>query len=200
MLFTIGHSTHAIETFLERLKTHRINCVIDARSHPFSKIAPQFNKPALSKTLVENGILYAHLPDEFGARRTEKNFLDEEGKVDFEKVRESEAFKRGVERVKNGLAQGYRIAIMCAEADPLDCHRFSMVARGFALAGENVQHVLKDGSLRSHEALEERLLEKYKLSEATLFSTREERLSIAYRLRNKDIAFSSLHLDEALSK
>ncbi|MFQ3597146.1 MAG: DUF488 domain-containing protein [Chloroherpetonaceae bacterium] len=205
MLFTIGHSTHRVEVFVERLHAYQITCLIDVRSSPYSRICPQFNKPVLSKILQAEQILYAHMPDELGARRTEKAFLDADGKVDFEKVRNSTLFKRGVERVKNGLVQGFQIGLMCAEANPMDCHRFSLIARGFSDAGVEVQHILKDGSLISNELLEEDLLAMYrsKLPTETLFSpapTREELLSIAYKLRNKDVAFSSLHQEEETDK
>ncbi len=201
MLFTIGHSTHQIDFFLKRLKEHHIDCLIDVRSHPFSNIAPQFNKPLLYKTLQTNKISYAHMPDEFGARRTEKAFLNHDGKVDFEKVREGDAFKRGVERIKNGLSKGFNIALMCAEADPFICHRFSMISRGLTQSGLEVQHILKDGSIVTNDSLEEKLLEKFKsvLPTETLFTparSREELISEAYRLQNSKIAFTSLHIDE----
>jgi uncharacterized protein (DUF488 family) len=201
MLFTIGHSTHQINVFLDRLKQHGINCVIDVRSYPFSKIAPQFNKPSLSGVLKANSILYLHLPEEFGARRTEKEYLNDDGKVNFEKVRESEAFKRGISRIKNGLSKGFKIALMCAEADPLICHRFSMISRGLTQSGLEVQHILKNGDIVSNNMLEEKLLEKFQtvLPRETLFTplpSKEEIIREAYRLQNSEIAFTSIHTDD----
>jgi uncharacterized protein (DUF488 family) len=200
MLFTIGHSTHTCEKFIDLLKSQEINCVIDVRSSPFSKIAPQFNKPVLNNVLQKSEILYAHLPEEFGARRTEKMFLDEDGKINFEKVHQSDGFKRGIERVVNGLQKGFKISLMCAEANPFDCHRFSMIARGFSKEGVEVQHILKDGRLVSNLQLEAQLLKRYnaKLPKASLFLTEvsvKEKLEAAYRFRNKDIAFSAIHTD-----
>ena len=194
MLYTIGHSTHTAEALLELLKLHKISCVVDVRSKPFSRIAPQFNKDRISSFLNLNGIIYMHLPDEFGARKISIALLDKEGKVDFEKVRQTESFKEGIKRVKQGLEIGYSIALLCAEANPFDCHRFVMISYQFAKDGIDVYHILKDGTCLTNKALDEMLLKKYaeKLPRESLFEpepTHQEKLDCAYRLRNKDIAY-----------
>ena len=127
-LFTIGHSTHKIEFFISLLNKFRITCVIDVRSSPHSRIAPQYNKSSLNSILREHNIVYMHFEKEFGARHTKPSLLDEDGNVDFDKVRETTEFKQGVERLINGLGLGYKIALMCSEANPFDCHRFTMIS------------------------------------------------------------------------
>lgn len=195
-VFTIGHSRHETEYFLDLLRQHAITCVIDVRSTPYSQIAPQFNKPALAKVLRSNELLYAHFVHEFGARHTDSAMLDADGVVDFAKVRASEAFRQGVQRLHSALTQGFNVALMCSEANPFDCHRFAMISYQLVREGFTVQHILKDASLLDNAQLEEQLLKKYqrKLPQNTLFEagiTPEIQLDVAYQLRNKDIGFST---------
>lgn len=198
-VYTIGHSTHKADYFLELLQAHAVNCVVDVRSVAASRFNPQYNKKALATFLNENGITYLHFADEFGARQTNPDVLNR-GKVDFEKVRNSTSFKRGVERIRSGVDKGYTIALMCAESEPLDCHRFSMVSVGLQHEGFEVQHILKDKSIISNIELEQELLKKYedKLPKSDMFNphiSKSERLKEAYRLRNKDVGFSPYKQD-----
>ena len=195
-VFTIGHSTHDIEYFLTLLRKYNINSLIDVRSTPFSQMVPQFNKEQLRATLKSNNILYGHFKKEFGARHTRPSLLDENGKVDFDKVKETATFRQGVQRVKNGLEMGYRIVLMCSEANPFDCHRFSLISYQLVKESLSVQHILQDGEVIDNSLLEAQLLEKYhkKLPQSTLFETvtKEMQLEAAYRLRGKDVAFNAL--------
>ena len=147
---------------------------------------------------------YLHFGDEFGARRTD--CLNESEQVDFEKAVETPLFQKGVERVMKGLEKGFRIAFMCSEADPLECHRFSLVSRYFYDQGLDVRHILKDGTLASHASLEKEMINqflhsrKYRLPEIDLlFGTysEEEQRKDAYRLKNKEIGYKpELQLEE----
>src|SRR5689334_1605772 len=110
-LFTIGHSNHEIEFFIELLSSWGVDCVVDVRSIAASRFNPQYNKKKLAETLKDKGIAYLHMPEEFGARQTYADVLTS-GKVDFEKVRASTAFRSGVKRLKEGVARGFTIALM----------------------------------------------------------------------------------------
>ena len=204
-VFTIGHSTHDIDDFIGLLKKHKVNCLIDVRSQPYSRIAPQFNKDRLSSDLKSHEILYAHFEKEFGARHTKPSLLDEDNKVDFDKVRESAEFQQGIQRLRKALDLDYTIALMCSEAEPFDCHRFSMISYQLIRENLEVSHILREGNLKENSALEKQLLKKYnkKLPQNTPQQqipfdmkdtksevTREEQIELAYRLRGKDIAFS----------
>lgn len=194
-IYTVGHSTLRIEFFINLLKQYDVNCLIDIRTIPYSRIAPQFNKEQMNNSLKAQNILYAHFDKEFGARHTKLSLLDENKKVDFDKVRATSEFKSGIERIRDALELNYTIAIMCSESNPFDCHRFSMVS--YQLVKENfaVMHILRDGTVLSNASLEEQLLKKYhkKLPQTTLFEsvTREEQLETAYRLRGQEVAFTS---------
>ncbi len=193
-LYSIGHSNQTQEEFLELLKKHDINCVVDVRSVPASKYTPQFNMDSLKMFLKTNGIRYLHFGDEFGARRNDS--IDDEGQVNFELAVETPKFKQGVERLMNGLQKGFRISLMCSEANPLECHRFSLVSRYFHDHGLDAQHILKDGELAAHDILEKEMIEEYlhsrkhRLPEIDqLFGiyTKEDQRRDAYRLKNKEM-------------
>ena len=192
LVYTIGHSNHTIDYFRELLEAHNVNCVIDVRSVPASAYNPQFNKDSLSNYLKFNNITYLHFGDEFGARHTEKDLLDDFGKVDFDNVRKTEKFLLGVERLKGGLSKGFTVALMCSEAEPFDCHRFSLISYYLVRNGFIVRHILKDKTIIENSELEIRLLKKYDkvIPKPTLFDTKvlseTEQLNMAYRFKFSD--------------
>ena len=206
-LYSIGHSSQTQEEFLALLSLYGVNCIVDVRSVPASKYSPQFNQENLKWFLKGQGVHYLFFGEEFGARRTD--CIDEKvGQVNFEWAVETTNFKQGAVRLLNGLKKGFNIALMCSEADPLECHRFSLVSRYFYDKGLNVQHILKNGNLVSHAKLEKEMIEghlhsrKYHLSEVDLLFgtyTEEEQRKDAYRLKNKEIGYKpQLQLEEDL--
>jgi uncharacterized protein (DUF488 family) len=174
-IYTVGHSSHQLDYFIELLKTHSIDCIVDVRSVAYSRF-PQFCKEQLATSLKQRNVYYLHFQDEFGARRKERALLTD-GIVDFQKVRSSAPFQRGVERLKNGAAKGFTIALMCAESNPLDCHRFGMICP--ALSEFEILHILRDKTTKTNSQLERDLVKKYKSSDITT----------AYKLLNKKIGY-----------
>ncbi|MBS4028964.1 MAG: DUF488 domain-containing protein [Ignavibacteriales bacterium] len=194
-IYTIGHSTHQLEYFLELLQSFGVNCIIDVRSVAASSYNPQYNREPLSNFLREHNITYTHFAREFGARHTEPELLDEEGKVNFDKVRNTEDFKNGIIRLKQGIEKGFTIALMCSESEPIDCHRYSMISVALEKEGLEVLHIIKDKTIKSNAQLENQLLKRYdkKLPKPTMFDpnvTLNDQLTVAYRLKNQEIAFS----------
>ena len=188
IIYTIGHSTHPINYFLELLKHYQVNCVVDVRSMPASRFNPQFNKKSLAFSLKAHGIEYLHFGEAFGARQADPRLLDDEGRVDFEKIRNTEKFKDAIGRVWTGARAGYSIALMCSEAEPLSCHRFVMISP--ALKDFTVRHILKDKSFLNQEDLEEQLLIKFSkaLSQTKVFESdagKSQKLEAAYKMMNK---------------
>jgi uncharacterized protein (DUF488 family) len=193
-VFTIGHSKHAIAYFLELLKRHRINCVVDVRSVAASRFNPQYNKKSLSESLKQQNIAYLHFANEFGARRSAAALLDEDGKVDFEKVRASEDFRGGIKRLKEGIQKGFTIALMCAEAEPLECHRFGMISPALEEEGIEVKHILKTGNLLTNTEVELQMVQKFEkqLHKGTTrkpFRSSSKRAE-AYRMLNQKIGYT----------
>jgi len=205
VIYTVGHSSHPIDYFLELLNTYSVNCLVDVRSLAASSYNPQYNKEPLSNFLKKNGIVYLHFAEEFGARHSDPDLLDDEAKVDFEKVRKSWMFKQGVEKLWLAIDKGQVIALMCSEGEPLDCHRFSVVSVALQKDGFEVKHILKDKTLKSNAELEKELLKKYdkKIPKPDMFQpniTTDDQLKAAYQLKNKDIAFSPYAKEEVEEK
>lgn len=197
MLFTIGHTNHSQEEFLQLLRANNITYLLDVRSTPFSQFTSQFNKDVIAAFLKKNSVNYSHMGKFFGARPMDKSLYTEQGYLDFEKARASENFQKGLENVTLGLDKGFNIALMCTEKDPFDCHRAIMVARGFELNGIDVSHILPDGKIITQAELNNRLLDKYypDRNQMSLFLeisslSEEEVLVLAYRRRNADIGYN----------
>ena len=193
VIYTIGHSTHHFDYFHELLRYYHVNCIVDVRSLAASRFNPQFNKKSLAAALNGHNIDYLHLVDEFGARQTDPILLDKEGRVDFEKMRNTRKFKAGIKRLAKRVEKGYTIALMCAESDPLHCHRFLMISP--ALKNFTVRHILKDKSIATQQQLENEIRKLYRekgkkpgLFEAV--ASDDEDLKAAYRMLNKEVAFS----------
>jgi uncharacterized protein (DUF488 family) len=186
--YSIGHSNHDIGRFLELLDEHDVTVILDVRSVPYSRRNPQYNRDNLRKTLGAEGYGYEFLGDSLGARGKGPELMFPDGRVDFSKVRETQRFKAGIGRVARLIQGGERPALMCAEREPWDCHRFVLVS--CALSGEatEVLHILADGSVLTHESLEQRLLDTYvKPDLFTSPGSYHEALMLAYELRNREI-------------
>jgi len=175
ILYTVGHSNQTYEEFLQLLVPHGIDCIIDVRSMPYSKYTPQFNSEVLKRQLNQNGILYAHFGNEFGARRTDclkdvefkkKGVTEIKPQVNFELGISTDNFLLGVKRLEKALSQGRHVSLMCSEADPLGCHRFSFLSRYFHENGWNVRHIVRDDNSgescwKSHKELETQMILGY---------------------------------------
>lgn len=159
-VYTIGHSNHSLSEFIKILVDNKINCLCDVRSTPYSKYTPQFNRENLKEQLKLDNILYLEFDKEFGARRTEHNLITN-GVVDFEKVALDPLFKSGILRIQNGLEKNFKIALMCSEKDPIDCHRNILCARNLQKNGIDIVHILYDGKQEANTITEKRLVEKY---------------------------------------
>lgn len=187
-IFSIGHSTHPTETFIGLLQGSQISVVADVRSSPYSRFNPQFNRETLVSALQNEGVRYVFLGEELGARSEDPScYVD--GRVQYDRLARTESFRKGLERLRRG-AQDHRIALMCAEKDPLDCHRTLLVAHSLVEEGEEVLHILKDGSLESHTAAMDRLLGKSGLPQSDLFRSREELLAEAMDRQERRIAYA----------
>jgi len=185
-LYTIGHSTHPTEEFVRLLRMHDITAVCDVRSAPYSRYNPQFNRETLVASLQEASITYVYLGGELGAR-VQDPACWEAGRVSYAKVAQADFFLAGLERVREGM-RGYRVTLMCAEKDPLTCHRMMLVTRN--LRGEDIaiRHIRADGSLETNVEAERRLLEAARLPRGTLFQGEAEMVEEAYERVGRKMA------------
>lgn len=187
-VFTIGHSTHPQERFIALLRQHGITALCDVRSKPYSRMNPQFNREELNEVLLAQGIEYRFLGKELGARSDDPNCY-ENGKVQYDRLAETELFKYGLKRVLRGMRDDFRIALMCAEKEPLECHRTILVARHLVALGVTIEHILVDGNLENHDAALIRLAKMINLREPDLVHSREQLLADAYRKQGERIAY-----------
>ncbi len=155
-VFTIGHSTHAIGRFVDLLRQHGVDEVADVRSTPYSRFNPQFNRDSLANSLVRHGIGYVSLGRELGGRPDDPACY-ENGRVRYDRVAATPVFQRGLDRVMQDAA-ARSVAIMCAEKEPLECHRTLLVAQALGVRGVAVRHIRADGTLEDHAAAMDRLL------------------------------------------
>jgi Protein of unknown function, DUF488 len=188
MIYTIGHSNHPIQEFLARLRRHGITALADVRSTPYSRFNPQFRREKLQASLAEVGIQYVFLGEELGARSQDPTCYDPDGRVSYAKLARTELFRRGIQRLKTGMAQ-HRISLMCAEGEPLECHRTILVARELTREGVAVTHILGDGSLETHEHALQRLAQSLGLTDTDMFSDEAALLEQAYDLQAARIAY-----------
>lgn len=149
MLMTIGHSNHDLDTLVGLLRQNGVTAVADVRSVPASQFAPHFNRKSLEPALQATGIKYVFLGGELGARTDDMScYVD--GRVQYGRLAQTRKFREGIERLAKG-AVSERIAIMCTEGEPLNCHRTVLVSRVLVEGGATVQHIHGDGRVESHE-------------------------------------------------
>ncbi len=155
-ILTIGHSNHALGVFLDLLTGNGVTAVADVRSAPFSRFHPHFNRERLAEALRTSGIEYVHLGRELGGRPDDRSCY-ERGRVRYDRVARTAEFRGGLQRVVGG-AEKHRIALMCAEREPLHCHRTLLVGHELDKRGVEVAHVLSDGRIEPHASAMTRLL------------------------------------------
>lgn len=212
-IYTIGHSNHAIDAFVGLLRTHAVDAVADVRSHPYSRFNPQFRRDALRAALGDAGIEYVFLGRELGGR-CEDPACYAGRKVQYSLRARTAEFRSGLDRIAEHAAR-QRLALMCAEQDPLMCHRAILVCRELIAGGPHgrgmsgvhsrditgtaddnaargvltVQHILADGRLESQKEADARLLEESGIDAPDLFRGRDEAIAEAYRRRADEIAW-----------
>lgn len=184
---TIGHSTLPIQEFIELLQKHRITAIADVRSSPYSRFNPQFNREALKRSLSEARIHYVFLGAELGARSDDPACYAN-NKVQYGLLAKTLLFQSGLSRVIEG-AEKHCIALMCAEKEPLDCHRTILVSRELIDKGQVVAHILADGTEESHASAMARLMEKLGIPRQDMFRSEDQILDEAYFRQAEKIAY-----------
>jgi uncharacterized protein (DUF488 family) len=189
-IFTIGHSVHELEVFVDLLTRHGVTALADVRSRPFSRLH-HFNGDELGAVLGTRGIKYVPLCRELGARRDEPEaYID--GQAVYERVAQLPNFQEGLARIVRG-SQDYTVALMCAEKEPLDCHRTILVCRHLRPYDVRIQHILANGEIEDHAATEKRMMEMVGIV-PNLFqmdATEADLIEQAYEVRGRQIAYTA---------
>ncbi len=157
ILFTIGHSNCSLDDFIALLKSYAITALGDVRSMPYSRRHPQFNREPLREALKSRGIEYIFLGDELGARAKDRSCYVN-GKAEHPRIAATALFKDGLERVMLGMLKGYVLALMCAEKDPMNCHRSILICRNLRGDGINIRHIIDHETSETQDELEKRLI------------------------------------------
>jgi uncharacterized protein (DUF488 family) len=186
-LFTIGYSSYDIKLFIKVLHNFHISAVVDVRSSPYSQFKSEFNKETIQNFLRINNIAYVFLGDYCGAR-VEDPSCYEKGKVNYNLVAENQKFQEGLKRIKTGMKK-FRIALMCAEKDPITCHRTILICRNLISPEIKIKHILNNGEIEKHKDSEDRLMKKFDLHLPDLFRSEQQRLDNAYFLQGEEIAY-----------
>lgn len=194
-IFTIGYSGFQLEDFLCALEKNGVSVVIDVRSSPVaSAYFTHYNGEILSQSLMQRGIHYRSFGREFGGRPTNRELYNEDGYLDYERVAGSKPFLEGIERLMKGMRRGCTFVLLCAEKQPINCHRAMLVSRAFYERGCGVIHLLPGGKSITQEELNAQLLERYypNRSQLSLFevpTADRSLLAEAYRRRNAEIGY-----------
>ena len=193
-IYTIGYSGFSVEEFLRVLIDKKITCLIDVRSSPYSKFYSQFDEDSIKKILYENKIIYRNYKKEFGARQTNRVYYSSDGYLDFDKFTNSTEFKDGCDKLLSGIEKGYTFCLMCAEKDPISCHRSIMIGKALKKIGFNVKHIMPENIIINQQELENKLLNTYFSDrfQTSLFGENksdDELIQEAYLKKNREIGF-----------
>ena len=191
-LYTIGHSNHPIERFVALLQQHGITAICDVRSAPYSRYNPHFDREAVKTSLEAVDIAYVFLGKELGARSDDPAcYLH--GKIQFGKLAQTKLFQQGLQRVRDGMKR-FRVALMCAEKEPLECHRTILVSRSLYATEFFVEHIHADGHIELHADALDRLARTLGLraEEQHLFRTHDDLIADAYLLQEERIGYEAV--------
>lgn len=202
VIYTLGHSNYTMEHLIEMIKKYDINCVVDIRAVPFSKYNVQFDKDKIARPLKEQGILYIYMGDLLGVKKEDKSTYINEGYSDFKQLIKTDDFIEGINRLKNGLEKGYKIALLGAVQDPIRCPRAILIGKYLDDMGVDVRHILHEGNTCSQREIEEMMLDKYypDRSQMTIDEIilgdklNNHRINECYSNANREIGFRIEHL------
>jgi uncharacterized protein (DUF488 family) len=187
IIHTIGYAAHTVESFIAALEKFSITAIADVRSQPYSKFKPEFNREKLKKVLINKRIEYVFLGDNIGARIKAPECY-KNGQVDYELISKHPLFQEGIARLLKGMEK-YSIALMCAERDPINCHRTILICKHLKKYQIQINHIIDANTFENHTETEFRLLKLFHLENPDLFMNEAQRLTEAYSLQEGKIAY-----------
>lgn len=165
-VYTVGHSNHSLQVFLDLLKAHAIAELVDVRSFPYSRHTPQFNKSSLQEALRQQGVHYTPLGGTLGGRPLDPKHYNRQGRADYVLMGQAKQFRQAIALLAT-LAEKQPTAIMCTEKDPANCHRALLIALHLEQTGRPSTHIMPDGSLQTNQELADTLANKFKITQQT---------------------------------
>ena len=146
-IYTVGHSSHTWERFAPLLRQHGIQVLVGVRSNPVSRFAPFANSRRLPPLLDQEGVRHVAMGGSLGGKPSDRSLYDKSGAPDYGKIASTKAFRDGIEELLR-LAEGSVVALMCAEEDPVRCHRQLLIGPALAESGVSLRHIRSDGSVQ----------------------------------------------------
>ena len=157
-VYSIGHGKKTIDEFLLELHSFDIEYLIDIRSKPYSKYCPHFSQDDLRKSLEKQNIFYVYMGKELGGLPVhDSTCFTEDGRVDYDKLKEKDFFRKGMERLFVANSKGIRVCIMCSESNPIDCHRSKLIGEELLIYGIYLQHIIGISKSKSQSQINEDL-------------------------------------------
>jgi uncharacterized protein (DUF488 family) len=183
-----------MESFLAALKKFNVTAIADVRSAPYSRYKPEFNRENLKKSLAMDQIEYVFLGENIGARINAPECY-RNGRADYELIAMHPLFQDGIERLLKGMKK-YTIAMMCAEKDPINCHRTILICRELKKYEIRICHIIDSNTCEEHPDTELRLMKLYHLEQPQLIMKDTERLEEAYLRQSEKIAYVAEDMDQ----
>ena len=150
-IYTIGYGSRSIDDFIKVLHANEIAFLIDVRSRPYSKFNQDYSKAQLETNLAQVGIRYVFMGDTLGGQPDVASVYTPEGKVDYEKIKEKDFYRRGVERLHDARNQNLKVVLMCSEGKPENCHRSKLIGVTLTAEGVDIVHIDENNHLISQE-------------------------------------------------
>ncbi len=185
-ILTIGHSNHSAERFVALLTRYGVTAVVDVRSVPYSRRHPHFSRDVLKPFLQQHGFKYDSLGRWLGGRSDDPVHYDDDGRIRYDILAQSDLFEAGIESVLRGSKE-HTIALMCSEARPEDCHRAILIGQHLSdVFDVQVEHILRDGVSETHSEMCDRLAG---LDQQPSMFTRAESVSVALQRQAEKVAY-----------
>jgi len=186
-IYSVGYATHTIESFTATLKKYNITEIVDVRSQPYSGYKPEFNREILKQVLFNNGIEYIFLGDNLGARIKAPECY-KNGHAKYDLISNHPIFQEGIVRILKEIKK-FSVAMMCAEKDPINCHRTILVCKQLKNYEIQIVHIIDDNTSEDHSETEFRLMKLHHLEQPDLLMKDSERLEEAYSRQAAKIAY-----------
>lgn len=166
-IFTIGYGNRKIEDFIAILQEHNIKYLIDVRTSPYSKWNEAFSQEQLKAHLKSKGLIYVYMGETLGGRPSYPSCYDREGNVDYKAIQGTQFFFKGISRLKKIENQKLKVALMCSEINPVQCHRSKLIGDYLHAIEIPVGHIDQRNKVRSQHYIMNKVLKG--LSKQDLF-------------------------------
>lgn len=153
VIYSIGYGNKKMEVFIKELKSFGISYLLDIRSKPYSKWYPWFNQNELKTSIEENGIKYVFAGDSLGGLPDDRSCYDNEGKVVYDLLKEKDFFKDGIARLATANEKKIKLAIMCSESNPEECHRTKLIGQELLKKKISLNHIISEKVVKSQETV-----------------------------------------------